>query len=199
MIMIVSLKMKVLPFTRACYCTSVAAWLHWNVKNIDVVILIIMTTMSNVNVVLIRIIIMLMRIKSMSYAVWITARCGGHVFQSVRIKYILPHLWGYISGQPHLPGLRPVVSFVSLECAITILHVVLQTLALEQIWKANGHNGKAISWSQISQWVTLQVSKIGPLAWSWNSTNTFPNPCPLLHVAGILSIFMAYKVLECAN
>ena len=69
---------------------------------------------------------------------------------------------------------------MSLECAITTLHLVLQTLALEQIWKANGHNGKAISWSQISQWVTLQVSKIGSLAWSWNSTNTFPNLCPLV-------------------
>ena len=69
---------------------------------------------------------------------------------------------------------------MSLECAITTLHLVLQTLALEQIWKANGHNGKAISWSQISQWVTLQVSKIGSLAWSWNSTNTYPNLCPLV-------------------
>ena len=67
--MMLSLKIKVLPFTEVCYCTSGAALLYRDVKNIDVVILIIMKTMSNVNVVLIRIIIMLMRIKSMSYAV----------------------------------------------------------------------------------------------------------------------------------
>ena len=83
---------------------------------------------------------------------------------------------------------------MSLECAITTLHVVLQTLALEQIWKANGHNGKAISWSQISQWVTLQVSKIGSLAWSWNSTNTYPNLCPLVQCSRNFADFHGIQV-----
>ena len=83
---------------------------------------------------------------------------------------------------------------MSLECAINTLRVVLQTVSLEQIWSANCHNGKAKSWSQISQWVTLQVSKIGSLAWSWNSTNTFPNLCPLVQCSRNFADFHGIQV-----